>query len=93
MNDVWDNLLEDYKKNAQGKQLLVTGHSLGGAVAQIIGMWLHERGRMFKFSLTDHQKLVLKFCLEDNPLIGVSFALAILFLLLLLGLIVIQDFL
>ena len=23
----------------------VTGHSLGGAVAQIIGMWLHERGK------------------------------------------------
>ena len=23
----------------------VTGHSLGGAVAQIIGMWLHTRGK------------------------------------------------
>ena len=23
----------------------VTGHSLGGAVAQIIGMWLHKRGK------------------------------------------------
>jgi hypothetical protein len=25
--------------------LLLTGHSLGGAVAQIIGMWLHKRGK------------------------------------------------
>jgi len=25
--------------------VLVTGHSLGGAVAQIIGMWLHKRGK------------------------------------------------
>ena len=35
LNDVWDNLLEDYKKNAQGKQLLVTGHSLGAALATL----------------------------------------------------------
>ena len=26
----------------------VTGHSLGGAVAQIIGMWLHKRGKNVK---------------------------------------------
>jgi len=71
----------------------VTGHSLGGAVAQIIGMWLHIRGKMFKFSLTDHQKFLIKFCLVDNPLIGVWFAVVILSLLLLLGLTVIQDFL
>ena len=27
------------------QKVIVTGHSLGGAVAQIIGMWLHKRGK------------------------------------------------
>ncbi len=71
----------------------VTGHSLGGAVAQIIGMWLHKRGNNVQFSLTDHQKFLIKFCLVDNPLIGGWFVLAILSLLLLCGLTLIQDFL
>jgi len=71
----------------------VTGHSLGGAVAQIIGMWFHKRGNNVQISLTDHQKFLIKFCLVDNPLIGGWFAVVILSLLLLLGLTVIQDFL
>jgi len=37
----------------------VTGHSLGGAVAQIIGMWLPREVKMFKFSLTDRQQSLL----------------------------------
>ena len=36
---------------------------------------------MFKFTLTDHQKFLIKFCLVDNPLIGGWFAVAILSLL------------
>ena len=35
LNDVWDNLLDHYKRNGQGKQLLVTGHSLGAALATL----------------------------------------------------------
>ena len=75
------------------KTVHVTGHSLGGAIAQIIGMWLHKRVTMFKSFLTDHQKSVMKLCLVDNPLIGVWFVLAILSLLLLCGLMLTQDFL
>ena len=65
----------------------VTGHSLGGAVAQIIGMWLHKRGKNVQVFSYGSQKSLIKFCLVDNPLIGGWFAVAILSLLLLLGLI------
>ena len=49
----WDSLNAFGKTIVQGKTLTyplehtvhVTGHSLGGAVAQIIGMWLHKRGK------------------------------------------------
>ena len=35
LDDVWDNLYAHYEKNAEGKQLLVTGHSLGAALATL----------------------------------------------------------
>ena len=49
----WDSLNAFGKTIVQGQTLTyplehtvhVTGHSLGGAVAQIIGMWLHKRGK------------------------------------------------
>ena len=35
LDDVWDKLFDDYEKNAKGKQLVVTGHSLGAALATL----------------------------------------------------------
>ena len=35
LDDVWNQLIDDYNKNASGKQLLVTGHSLGAALATL----------------------------------------------------------
>ena len=35
LNDIWDALLDHYNQNGQGKQLLVTGHSLGAALATL----------------------------------------------------------
>ena len=35
LDDVWDDLFDDYNKNSEGKQLLVTGHSLGAALATL----------------------------------------------------------
>ena len=35
LDDVWDKLYAHYEKNAKGKQLLVTGHSLGAALATL----------------------------------------------------------
>ena len=35
LDDIWDNLYAHYEKNATGKQLLVTGHSLGAALATL----------------------------------------------------------
>ena len=35
LDDIWDNLYTHYEKNATGKQLLVTGHSLGAALATL----------------------------------------------------------
>ncbi len=41
-----DNTYENgSKKYTVEHTVHVTGHSLGGAVAQIIGMWLHKRGK------------------------------------------------
>ena len=35
LDDIWTSLIDDYNKNAEGKQLLVTGHSLGAALATL----------------------------------------------------------
>ena len=35
LDDVWDDLFDDYNKNSEGKQLVVTGHSLGAALATL----------------------------------------------------------
>jgi len=35
LNDIWGDLWNHYKKNGQGKQLVVTGHSLGAALATL----------------------------------------------------------
>ena len=35
LDDVWTSLIADYNANAEGKQLLVTGHSLGAALATL----------------------------------------------------------
>jgi predicted lipase len=35
LDDIWVSLIADYNKNAKGKQLVVTGHSLGAALATL----------------------------------------------------------
>ena len=35
LDDIWDDLFDDYNKNSEGKQLVVTGHSLGAALATL----------------------------------------------------------
>ena len=35
LDDVWDNLFDDYNKNSEGKQLVVSGHSLGAGLATL----------------------------------------------------------
>ena len=35
LDDVWDDLFDDYNKNSEGKQLVVTGHSLGLSLIHI----------------------------------------------------------
>ena len=43
--DAADILWNDIRRNQHLEHTVyLTGHSLGGAVAQIIGMWLHKRG-------------------------------------------------
>ena len=43
--DAADSIYGDIKRNYElDHTVFLTGHSLGGAVAQIIGMWLHKRG-------------------------------------------------
>ena len=43
--DAADSIYGDIKRNYKlDHTVFLTGHSLGGAVAQIIGMWLHKRG-------------------------------------------------
>ena len=36
LNDVWPDLISHYNYHAKGKQLLVTGHSLGAALATLV---------------------------------------------------------
>jgi hypothetical protein len=44
--DAADAIYVDIKRNYElDHTVYLTGHSLGGAIAQIIGMWLHESGR------------------------------------------------
>ena len=38
------NFLNNAKKYTIEHTVHITGHSLGGAISQIIGMWLHKRG-------------------------------------------------
>ena len=43
--DAAESIYGDIKRNYElDHTVFLTGHSLGGAVAQIIGMWLHKRG-------------------------------------------------
>ena len=36
------SLIQDYNKNAEGKQLLVTGHSLGAALATLYSARIND---------------------------------------------------
>ncbi len=42
LDDVWISLIQDYNKNAKGKQLLVTGHSLGAALATLYSARIND---------------------------------------------------
>jgi triacylglycerol lipase len=42
LDDVWINLIQDYNKNANGKQLVVTGHSLGAALATLYSARIND---------------------------------------------------
>ena len=41
MNNIFEDIEDNYKLE---KTVYLTGHSLGGAIAQIIGLWLDVRG-------------------------------------------------
>jgi hypothetical protein len=45
----------------------VTGHSLGGAVAQIIGMWLHKRGKIVQIYSYGSPKVSNQVMSEGQP--------------------------
>ena len=42
LDDVWISLIQDYNKNANGKQLVVTGHSLGAALATLYSARIND---------------------------------------------------
>ena len=44
MSSIDNTFLNNAKKYTVEHTVHITGHSLGGAIAQIIGMWLHKRG-------------------------------------------------
>ena len=44
MSSIDNTFLNNAKKYTIEHTVHITGHSLGGAIAQIIGMWLHKRG-------------------------------------------------
>ena len=44
MSSIDNTYLNNAKKYTIEHTVHITGHSLGGAIAQIIGMWLHKRG-------------------------------------------------
>ena len=43
----------------------LTGHSLGGAIAQIIGMWLHEKGHNVQIFTFGSPKVTTKFLFNE----------------------------
>ena len=44
MSSIDNTFINNAKKYTIEHTVHITGHSLGGAIAQIIGMWLHKRG-------------------------------------------------
>ena len=42
LDDVWEDLKKHYDKNSKGKQLLVTGHSLGAALATLFSARIND---------------------------------------------------
>jgi len=42
LDDIWISLIQDYNKNANGKQLVVTGHSLGAALATLYSARIND---------------------------------------------------
>ena len=45
MSSIDNTFINNAKKYTIEHTVHITGHSLGGAIAQIIGMWLHKRGK------------------------------------------------
>ena len=45
MSNIDNTFVNNAKKYMLEHTVHITGHSLGGAIAQIIGMWLHKRGK------------------------------------------------
>ena len=43
LNDVWEDVVNYMKEcETNKKQIYITGHSLGGAIAQILGLWFED---------------------------------------------------
>ena len=64
--DAADLIRNDIVRNYElHKTVYLTGHSLGGAVAQIIGMWLHEEGYNVQIFTFGSPKVTTKFLFNE----------------------------
>ena len=64
-------IYSDIKRNYKlRKTVYLTGHSLGGAIAQIIGLWFHEEGYNVQIYTFGSPKVATTF-LEIDPFISV----------------------
>lgn len=60
--DAAELIIEDIKsKYHLDHTVYLTGHSLGGAIAQVIGMWLHEEGNNVQIYTFGSPKVTTKF--------------------------------
>ena len=64
--DAAESIYGDIKRNYElDHTVFLTGHSLGGAVAQIIGMWLHKRGYNVQIFTYGSPKVSTTFTFND----------------------------
>jgi hypothetical protein len=66
LRDAADILYQDIKNNYKLEPTVyLTGHSLGGAIAQIIGMWLHKEGHNVQIFTFGSPKVCTKFMFNE----------------------------